>query len=201
MISRDHLNLARCDGRRGHWPACGGCRGMARRAGVAVSGGAVLKAALAGAARRPVQTVVIFMVLATATTAALVGLALATNPTQADQAVSTLYHVADLAVTIDAAKVTSVQLARTYHLPGVTKAAGYPATTVNVTIPASPGYRGGVPVSGPLTVVGRALRSGPLDHITQKSGRWPTRPGEIDDNDLSGTRGSVGLLQAITVTG
>jgi putative ABC transport system permease protein len=50
-------------------------------------------------------------------------------------------------------------------------------------------------------VVGRALRAGPLDHITQKSGRWPTRLGEIDDNDLSGTRGSVGLLQTITVTG
>jgi putative ABC transport system permease protein len=82
----------------------------------------------------------------------------------------------------------------------VTAAAGYPATTVNVTIPATPGYQGGTPVSGPLTVVGRASPSGPLDHITQKSGRWPTRLGEIDDNDLSGTRGSVGLLQTITVT-
>lgn len=174
---------------------------MARRAGAAVSARAVVKAALAGAARRPVQTVVIFVVLATTTTAAVVGLALATNPTQADQAVSARYHVADLAVTIDATKVTSAQLARTHHLPGVIKAVGYPATTVNVTIPATPGYREGVPVSGPLTVVGRALRSGPLDHITQKSGRWPTRPGEIDDNDLSGTRGSVGLLQTITVTG
>ena len=50
-------------------------------------------------------------------------------------------------------------------------------------------------------MVGRASRSGPLDHITQKSGRWPARLGEIDDNDLSGTRGSVGLLQTITVTG
>jgi len=161
----------------------------------------VLRAALAGAARRPVQTVVIFAVLATATTAALVGLTLATNPTQADQAVSARYHVADLAVTIDDALVTSAQLARIRHLPGVTKAVGYPATTVDVTIPATPGYRGGAAVSGPLTIVGRALRAGPLDHITQKSGRWPARLGEIDDNDLSGTRGSVGLLQTITVTG
>jgi putative ABC transport system permease protein len=163
-------------------------------------GGAVLKAASAGAARRPVQTVVMFVVLAMATTAALVGLALASNQTSSFQAVSTRYRIADLAVTIDAAKVTNAQLARTRRLPGVTKAIGYPATTVNIVIPATPGYRGGIPVSGPLTLVGRASRSGPLDDITQKSGRWPTRPGEIDDNDLSGTRGSVGQLATITVT-
>ncbi len=42
-----------------------------------MTGGAVLKAASAGAARRLVQTVVIFVVLTMATTAALVGLALA----------------------------------------------------------------------------------------------------------------------------
>ena len=166
-----------------------------------MTGGAVLKAALAGAARRLTQTLVIFVVLAMATTAALVGLTLATNPTQAFGALSARYRTADLAVTIDAAKVSSAQLAATRRLPGVTKAARYPATTVSVTIPATPGYEGGVPVSGPLTVVGRASRSGPLDHITQKSGRWPARLGEIDDNDLSGTRGSVGLLQTITVTG
>jgi putative ABC transport system permease protein len=174
---------------------------VAGRAEPAVTGGAVLTAALAGAARRLTQTLVIFVVLAMATTAALVGLTLATNPTQAFQALSARYRTADLAVTIDATKVTSAQLAATRRLPGVTKAVGYPATTVNVAIPATPGYREGVPVSGPLTVVGRASRSGPLDHITQKSGRWPTRLGEIDDNDLSGTRGSVGLLQTITVTG
>ena len=173
---------------------------VAGRAGAAVTGGAVLKAASAGAARRLVQTVVMFVVLTAATTAALVGLALATYPARAFQAVSARYHIADLAVTIDATKVTSAQLARTRHLPGVTRAAGYPATTVSITIPATPGYRGGAPVSGPLTLVGRASRSGPLDHITQKSGRWPARPGEIDQNDLSGTRGSVGQLTTITVT-
>jgi hypothetical protein len=99
---------------------------VARLAAGAVSAGAVRRAALAGAARRPVQTVVIFAVLATATTAALVGLALATNPSQAFQAVSARYRVADLAVTIDATKVTSAQLARIRHLPGVTKAVGCP---------------------------------------------------------------------------
>ena len=51
----------------------------------------MLKAASAGAARRLVQTVVIFVVLTMATTAALVGLALATYPTRAFEAVSTRY--------------------------------------------------------------------------------------------------------------
>jgi hypothetical protein len=166
-----------------------------------VRGGAVLKAASAGATRRLVQTGVVFVVLAAATTAALVGLTLAATPTRAFQAVSTRNHTADLAVTIDAAKVSSVRLAATGRLPGVTKAAGYPATRVSITIPATSGYEGGIAPSGPLTVVGRASRSGPLDEITQKSGRWPTRLGEIDQNDLSGTRGSVGQLATITVTG
>jgi putative ABC transport system permease protein len=165
-----------------------------------VTGGAVLKAASAGATRRLAQTVVIFVVLTMATTAALVGLALAAYPNLAFQAVSTRYHSADLAVTIDAAKVTSGQLAATRHLPGVTRAAGYPATTISITIPGTPGYEGGAPVSGPETVVGRASRSGPLDDIIQTHGRWLTRQGEIDQNELSGTRGSVGQLATITVT-
>ena len=100
-----------------------------------MSGGAVLRAAWAGASQRLVQTAVVLVVLAMATTAALVALTLATNPTLAFQAVSTRYHSADLAVTIDATKVTSAQLARTRHLPGVTWAVGYPATTVNVHHP------------------------------------------------------------------
>ena len=170
------------------------------RAGPAVTGGAVLRAAAAGTARRLGQTVVVFMVLGTAATAAVVALTLAATPTLASQAVSARYHSADLTVTIDAAKVTSAQLARTRRLPGVTGTVGYPATTVDITIPGTPGYEGGAPVSGPVTVVGRPSRSGPLDDITQKTGRWATRQGEIDMNDLSQTRGSVGQVTTATVT-
>jgi putative ABC transport system permease protein len=148
-----------------------------------------------------VQTAVVLVVLAMATTAALVALTLATNPTLAFQTVSTRYHSADLAVTIDATKVTSAQLARTRHLPGVTWAVGYPATTVNVLIPAMARYNGGIPLSGPLTVVGRASRSGPLDHIIQTHGRWCTRLGEIDQNELSNTRAPLGQVSTVTVTG
>jgi FtsX-like permease family len=166
-----------------------------------VTGRAVLTAATAGAARRVTQTVVVFVVLTMATTAALVGLALAREPTQAFQAVSARYHAADLAVMIDATKVSSAQLAATRRLPGVTGTAGYPATTVSVIIPATPGYEGGTPVSGTMTVVGRASRSGPLDHIIQTHGRWFTGLGEIDQNELSNTRAPLGQVSTITVTG
>jgi hypothetical protein len=171
---------------------------VASRVDGAVTGGAVLKAALAGASRRVVQTVMIFTVVAMATTAALVTLTLATYPTRAFQAVSTRYQAADLAVTIDAAKATSAQIAATRHLPGVTQAVGYPATTVNVTIPAAAGQP---QLTGPMTMVGRARRSGPLDEILQSHGRWFTRLGEIDQDELSNTRAPLGKVVTVTAAG
>ena len=52
-----------------------------------------------------------------------------------------------------------------------------------------------------MTVVGRASRSGPLDHIIQTHGRWFTRLGEIDQNELSNTRAPLGQVSTVTVTG
>jgi putative ABC transport system permease protein len=92
----------------------------------------VLRAALSGMARRRVQTVVVFCVLVVAATAGLLGLTLATSATEFSSAFAAS-HGAHLAVTIDAAKVTSAQLAATRHLPGVTKAAGpYPEATITL---------------------------------------------------------------------
>jgi putative ABC transport system permease protein len=187
-----------------------------------MTGGAVLKAASGGVTRRRVQTVVIFLVLTAGAAAALLGLTLATNANAQFLGALTRQHGAHLAVTINSAKVTPAQLARTRHPPGVTQAAGpYPETAVflaggpsprpsapsrthrrtprTVTLPGrSPhGNRAsgqpsphGVPSlpSNPLVetpstglaVVGRASRSGPLDDITVRRGRWATRPGEID---------------------
>jgi putative ABC transport system permease protein len=169
-----------------------------------VTGGAVLTAALAGAARRLVQTIVIFLVLAAGAAAALLGLAMATSSNEAFQTAFTVRKGADLAVTVDAAKVTGGELARTRRLPGVTQAAGpYPETTVglSISIPGlaiPPGYKSG---SG-LTVVGRASPSGPLDDITQNRGRWVARPGEVDLAIYSPVRGPVGRpLGTATVTG
>lgn len=60
-----------------------------------MSCGAVLRMAVAGMARRWVQTVVVFLVLTLAATVTMVALTLAATPTLAYQAVSARYHNAD----------------------------------------------------------------------------------------------------------
>lgn len=150
----------------------------------------VLSAAWAGAARRLVQSLVMFAVLAVSSAAAVTGLTLVAAANQGYTAAITVEHGADLAVTIDAAKVTGGQLTATRHLPGVTKDAGpYPQTTITVATGTAaagkPGGGGRVPET--LTVVGRASPSGPLDDIDASPSvmaamgrsRWPDRPGEI----------------------
>lgn len=165
-----------------------------------MTGGAVLKAASAGAARRLVPTLVVFVVVTVAAAAGLLGLALATSSNAAFETAFARYHGADLSVTIDAAKVTRAQLAATGHLRGVTRAAGYLATTITLTVPVPADMAASGQVSGRVSVVGRASRSGPLDDIIQKTGRWPTRPGEIDLALYSETRGSIGQVVTATVT-
>jgi len=145
----------------------------------------VLRAAWAGAARRLVQSLVVFAVLAVSSAAAVTGLTLyaAANVGYAAGIAST--HGADLALTVNAAQVTAAQLAATRRLPGVTRDAGpYPQTTITVAATGS----GGLPPTK-LTVVGRASPSGPLDDVVANpsvmaprahgQSRWPARPGEI----------------------
>ena len=164
-----------------------------------MTGGAVLKAASAGVTRRPVQTAVIFLVLAAGAAAALLGLTLVTNSNELFLTAFTRSHGAQLAVTVSSAKVTSAQLAKTGQLPGVTQAAGpYPETYIKL----STGHATGRPPAGRkapggplphgqvnpvrvtpdmwLAVAGRPAPSGPLDDLTLQQGRWATRPGEID---------------------
>ena len=146
----------------------------------------VLQAAWAGAARRLVQSLVVLAVLAVSCAAALTGLTLYAAANAGYAAGVTATHGADLAVTINAAKVTAGQLAATRHLPGVTQDAGpYPQTTI--TVAASAAATGGsrLPATT-LTVVGRASSSGPLDDVITnpsvmalRHSRWPTKPGEI----------------------
>ena len=148
----------------------------------------MVRAAWAGAARRLVQSLVVFAVLAVSSAAAVTGLTLAFAANAGYAAGIAVTHGADLAVTINAAKVTAAQLAATRHLPGVTQDAGpYPQATITVaTGPAAAGGRGGLPPTQ-LTVVGRASPSGPLDDIDanppimagEGHSRWPTKPGEI----------------------
>lgn len=94
-----------------------------------MTGGAVLKAAERGAARRLVQTMVVFVVLVTGAAASTLGLTLAASANEGFYTAFTAAHGADLAVTINASKATPAQVAATRHLPGVTQAAGpYPET-------------------------------------------------------------------------
>jgi putative ABC transport system permease protein len=155
-----------------------------------VTGAAVARAASAGAARKVVQSVVVLAVLAASSVAGLLGLTLLTATNQGFLAGCAATHCAHLAVTINESKVTAAELARTGHLPGVTKAAGpYPQTTITVKTNGSPGHPlGGQPgavtpggqhggpgrAGGPgrsganeqkLTVVGLASPHTPLDQI------------------------------------
>ena len=177
-----------------------------------MTGGAVLKAASGGLTRRPVQTVVIFLVLAAGAAAAMLGLTLATNSNELFLTAFTRSHGAQLAVTVNSAKVSSAQLDGTRHLPGVTQAVGpYPETFVKLTT----GHATGRPPAGSkapgrsvphgqvnsvaespnmwLAVVGRTSPSGPLDGLTLQQGRWATRPGEIDlDPHLAQAPAAIG---------
>jgi hypothetical protein len=87
----------------------------------------VIKAASGGITGRLVQTVVIFAVVATATAAATLGVALLTSSNEAAQNANTAHHGADIAVTVNESRVTRAELAATRSVPGVTQVAGpYP---------------------------------------------------------------------------
>ncbi len=225
-----------------------------------MTGGAVLRAASGGVTRRRVQTAVVFVVLVTGSAAALLGMSLATSANAQFLGGFTRQHGADLAVTVDAAKVTPAQLAAASHLPGVTQAAGpyseaaifldngstsgspagqssatghsphtvtppgqspdgtqatgrsphtvtppgqsphgnqatgQPAQTGGPSLPSSPFEQ--TPSTG-LAVVGRTSRSGPLDDINLRQGRWATRPGEIDI-DRSAYDAPIGSTVTVT---
>jgi putative ABC transport system permease protein len=180
-----------------------------------VTGRAVLTAASRGAVRRLVQTTVIFGVVAAVAAAGTLGLTLAASANEGFAATFAADHGADLAVTIDRAKVTAAELARTAHLPGVTQAAGpYDETYITYINsksppPSAPGLssagipRGQVNAASTsagqgLSVVGRASTGGSLDDIILQQGQWPTRPGEIV---LSNDRpAAVEIGDTITVT-
>jgi putative ABC transport system permease protein len=180
-----------------------------------VTGRAVLTAASRGAARHLVQTTVIFGVVAAAAAAGTLGLTLATSANEGFAATLAADHGADLAVTIDAAKVTAAELASTARLPGVTQAAGpYDETYITYINSKSPPpsapslSSAGIPrgqvnpaSSFPgvgLSVAGRASTGGPLDHIILQQGQWPTRPGQIVLSDDRPATVEIG--DTITVT-
>jgi putative ABC transport system permease protein len=148
----------------------------------------VVKAARGAAARGRVQTAVMFVVVGAATASAVLGLTLATSSDLSFTTATAKRRAPDLAVMVDASKVTGAELARTRRLRGVTGAAGpYPATTISLEGVGGPASGGPSP-STPLTVVGRASSQGPLDDLVcftsppgiNRCGSWPARIGEIE---------------------
>jgi putative ABC transport system permease protein len=176
-----------------------------------MSAGAVLRAAAGGLTRRLVQTVVVFVLLTAASAEALLGLALVTSANESFFNGFAANHGADVAVSIDSSKVSAAQLTATAHAPGVTKAAGpYPQVTVTMAVgrpgggPKMRSGRGQGRTTGSrsgetaVTVVGRASRRGPLDHLTVLQGHWLTGPGQIV---LANYRGfGIPLGATVTVT-
>jgi putative ABC transport system permease protein len=126
-----------------------------------------------GVGRRRVQTVVIALATMMAVASAVVAgsLMVATNA-PFDRAFSR-QHGAHLTAEFDPAKVSTAQLTATGRLDGVTGTAGpYPSTTIH-----------GVDDQGrktpAMTLVGRSDPGGDVERLDLKSGRWPTKSGEI----------------------
>jgi signal transduction histidine kinase len=150
-------------------------------------GGALLRAVVGGGTRRCAQTAVMFVAVGVAAAGGVLGLTLATSSNLQFQTALAKLRAPDVALTIDASKVTGAELARTSRLPGVTAAAGpYPQTTVVLTIePVVDVQNSGMA----LTLVGRASRFGPLNEIAQNYERWPSRDGELELSTSSPSRG------------
>ena len=94
----------------------------------------MLRAASAGAARRPGQALVVLGVLAASAAAATFGLTLLTSANEGFHASVAAARGAQLAVTINAPEATAAELAATRHLDSMTGAAGpYPQATITIT--------------------------------------------------------------------
>ncbi|MGW7202035.1 ABC transporter permease [Streptomyces sp. NPDC054837] len=126
-----------------------------------------------GVGRRRVQTVVIALATMMAVASAVVAgsLMVATNA-PFDRAFSR-QNGAHLTAEFDPAKVSTAQLTATGTLDGVTGTAGpYPSTTIH-----------GVDDQGrqtpATTLVGRSDPDSDVERLDLKTGRWPTKAGEI----------------------
>jgi putative ABC transport system permease protein len=173
--------------------------------------GPVLKTARGISGRHAVQSLVILVVVGIATASGVVGLTLATNANLSYKTATATRRTPDLAVLLNATKVTASELARTRHLKGVTEAAGpYAATTIQLAA-----RSGGAP-SPAFTVVARASQLGPLDNLvcfTSPPGLthcgWPKQVGQIEIASYApvqlaangGRLGQVGIKAKVTSLG
>lgn len=136
-------------------------------------GGALGRVVRSGVGRRLVQSLVILLATMVAVASAVVAGSLMVAADAPFDHAFAQQHGAHLTAEFDPAKVTAAQLESTAKVDGVTTSAGpYPTVTIRPTD--SDGIR--LPT---LTLVGRSEPRAGVDNLDLKSGRWPTRPGEI----------------------
>ncbi len=148
----------------------------------------VIRAASAGALRRLIQPLVVLAMLAASSAAALLALTLLTSANQGFFASMAATHEADLAVTVNAAKVSTAQLAKTTHLPGVTGSTGpYPEVTITVAatsdVPGKPSGPGASPSPVPSKPSGQTVSPG--RHVKQFAARGGSSAGGMQPTQLT----------------
>lgn len=133
---------------------------------------ALWRVARAGIRRRRLQTFVIGLVVLLSTATMVVALALLDASSAPFDRAFAAQRGAHLVAAYDAVTVADAQL--TGERTGVAAAAGpFGQVVLETDDSAGPFSR------GPLTVVGRADPSGPVDRLDLWRGRWATAPGEI----------------------
>jgi putative ABC transport system permease protein len=160
--------------------------------------GPVARAVRGGVSRRRVQTFVIGLVLMISVGASVLALALVVDSRSPFDHAFAAQRGADVAASIDTARVTPAELAATRRLPQVTGSAGpFPQAGVSARI--GPGLQGSLP---PLTFAGRPSPGGPVDDLTLHSGHWPRRPGQVvlAFNPASDFQLDLSLGTKVTVT-
>lgn len=157
-----------------------------------------VKAAWSGLAGRPLQSVVIGLVVLAATASSTLALGMAADTSAPFDRAFTRDHGAQVAVTADTSRATPAQLAATSRLPGVVAAAGpFPETavTAELSFPDAAGT-----LEQQIVLAGRASPGGAVDDLSMDAGRWVRSTGEIvwarSRNSLP-----VSLGQQVTVSG
>jgi putative ABC transport system permease protein len=131
-----------------------------------------VRTATGGVLRHKVQAFVIGAVLLISTASATLGLALLAASNSPFNHAFAAQRGADVALTVNAAKVTPAGLAATRTASGVTASAGpFAVSTVQVQFQGQP--------SGQMTLAGRSSPGGPVDDLVLSAGHWPDGPGQV----------------------
>ncbi|HZC54029.1 MAG TPA: FtsX-like permease family protein [Mycobacterium sp.] len=163
---------------------------------------AVIRAARGGLGGRRLQVVIIGLVALAATAASTLAVGMLVDAHNPFDHAFAGQHGAHVTAIVDTSVATSVQLATTTRLAGVSAAVG-PFATVSITGSVSqPGIAGSLNL--PLQIVGRASPGGPVDVLTLDEGHWATNDRQIVvARDIPGRIGSTVTVgsQQLTVVG